>query len=244
MTGPAINKMMGNTNILIRNSDAEDVFRKLGIDPKVNYLMNVKKAIFKFYKIPKPEMTVRNSRKTLYEQRPNNAYGIKITDKEIRIFMELFELTENDPFQDISRRIVKDILNGRIFPSKKKFDDTSELSDVGMTEDDQSFPEGKIKLRQHLVRERNQALISRKKEIAKKESRLYCCICIFSFEEHYGDIGKDYIETHHVIPVSELKEDCETYLEDIVLVCSNCHRILHRRRPWLGIDELKSILKK
>ena len=86
-------------------------------------------------------------------------------------------------------------------------------------------------------------LISRKKEIAKKESRLYCCICIFSFEEHYGDIGKDYIETHHVIPVSELKEDCETHLEDIVLVCSNCHRILHRKRPWLGADELKSILK-
>src|SRR4030067_1610383 len=105
MTGPAINKMMGNTNILIRNSDAEDVFRKLGIDTKVNYLMDVKKAIFKFYKFPKPEMTVRNPRKTLYEQRPNNAYGIKITDKEIRIFMELFELTENDPFQDISRRI-------------------------------------------------------------------------------------------------------------------------------------------
>ena len=130
-----------------------------------------------------------------------------------------------------------------IASQKEDSDDTPELSDVGMTEDDQSFPEGKKKLRQHLVRERNQALVSRKKGIAKKEAKLSCCICEFSFEEYYGDIGRDYIEAHHVLPVSELKEDCETRLEDIVLVCSNCHRILHRKRPWLGADELKSILK-
>ena len=239
-----IKDMGSNKNINIPIKVANEVFSKLGINPKESYLMDVKKAIFKLYRIPNPGMTVLNPEKTLYEQKPNNAYGIKITDKEMEIFMELFGLSDNDWFQEsIGGKIVNDILSGQISSQKEDSDDTHKLSDVGMTEDDQSFPEGKKKLRQHLVRERNQALVSRKKGIAKKEAKLSCCICEFSFEEYYGDIGRDYIEAHHVLPVSELKEDCETRLEDIVLVCSNCHRILHRKRPWLGADELKSILK-
>ena len=33
----------------------------------------------------------------------------------------------------------------------------------------------------------------------------------------------------------------ETKIEEIAIVCSNCHRMLHRKRPWLKIDELKNI---
>ncbi len=240
-----IKDMGSNKNINISIKVAEEVFRKLGIDPKESCLMDVKKVIFELYGISNPEITVINSEKTLYKQTPNSAYSIKITDKEMRKFMKLFDLSENDWFQEsIGRRIEKDILSGQIFSHEENSNDTSKLSDVGMTEDDQSFPEGKKKLRKHLVRERNQSLVSRKKGIAKQEGKLRCCVCEFSFEEYYGDIGKDYIEAHHVLPVSELKEDCKTRLEDIVLVCSNCHRILHRKRPWLGVNELKSILKK
>ena len=214
-----IKDMGGNKNINIPIGVANEVFSKLGINPKESYLMDVKEAIFKLYRIPKPDMTVLNPKKKLYEQKPNNAYGIKITDKEMKICMELFGLSDNDWFQEsIGEKIVNDILSGQISSQKEDSDDTHKLSDVGMTEDDQSFPEGKKKLRQHLVRERNQALVSRKKRIAKKEAKLSCCICEFSFEEYYGDIGKDYIEAHHVLPVSELKEDCETRVEDIVLV--------------------------
>ncbi len=28
-------------------------------------------------------------------------------------------------------------------------------------------------------------------------------------------------------------------LEDLVLVCSNCHRMIHRKRPWLSATELR-----
>lgn len=240
-----IKDMGSNKNINIPIGVANEVFNKLGINPKESYLMDVKKAIFKLYRISNPDMTVLNPKKTLYEQRPHNAYGIKITDKEMKIFMELFGLSDNDYFQEsIGGKIVESILSGQASSQKEDSNDTSKFSNVEMTEDDQSFPEGKKKLRQHLIRERNQALVLRKKGIAKKEANLSCCICEFSFEEYYGDIGKDYIEAHHVVPVSELKEDYETRLEDIVLVCSNCHRILHRKRPWLGADKLKSILKK
>jgi len=49
-------------------------------------------------------------------------------------------------------------------------------------------------------------------------------------------LGRGFIQAHHTIPVSELRKESKTKVRDIALVCSNCHRMLHRRRPWLRID--------
>ncbi|MCA9085822.1 MAG: HNH endonuclease [Planctomycetaceae bacterium] len=46
-----------------------------------------------------------------------------------------------------------------------------------------------------------------------------------------------------MIPISEPTNDRITRIANLALVCSNCHRMLHRRRPWLGIDQLKNILR-
>ncbi|MCY8497740.1 HNH endonuclease [Bacillus atrophaeus] len=51
------------------------------------------------------------------------------------------------------------------------------------------------------------------------------------------------MEGHHIIPVSELEEDSKTKVEDIILVCANCHRMLQRKRPWLSKEQLKDILQ-
>lgn len=114
-----------------------------------------------------------------------------------------------------------------------------EVYKVGLTEDDESFPEGKQVLKQHLVRERNPKLIARAKELYKqKHGKLKCEVCHFDFEKEYGKIGADYIEGHHTKPVSEMLHNEETKVEDIAMVCANCHRMLHRRRPWLTLNEL------
>lgn len=116
--------------------------------------------------------------------------------------------------------------------------------DIDITEDDTGFPEGKKKLSYHICRERNYKVIKLAKEKYKKQNgKLICEICGFDFEEEYGDIGKDFIEGHHTIPVSELNEGDKTKVEDIVLVCSNCHKMLHRKRPWLKPNELEKLLK-
>jgi predicted HNH restriction endonuclease len=63
------------------------------------------------------------------------------------------------------------------------------------------------------------------------------------FQSVYGRIGADFIEAHHIKPISTLHEDGEnTQVEDLAMVCSNCHRMLHRRRPWLERHELKQLL--
>ncbi|MED4676793.1 HNH endonuclease [Bacillus nitratireducens] len=119
------------------------------------------------------------------------------------------------------------------------------LNSVGITEDDIGFEEGKKKLKQHVVRERNPQVINLAKEKFKqKHGRLFCEICEFDFFNVYGELGEDFIEGHHTIPVSELQEGERTRVEDIAIVCSNCHKMLHRRRPWLTKNQLKELIRK
>jgi len=131
-------------------------------------------------------------------------------------------------------------------PSKKKEKGYAPIpnKDMGLTEDDSGFPEGKEKLRTHLQRERNPKVIREAKQRFKaKHGRLYCQSCGFDFKKTYGDVGNDYIEGHHIKPVSDLSEGDLTMIEDIALLCSNCHRMVHRKRPWLSMNDLQDILK-
>lgn len=106
------------------------------------------------------------------------------------------------------------------------------------------FPEGKVKERLHKARERNSALTKAAKEAALRDGHIFCQACGFDFEQVYGKLGRGFIEAHHTMPISDLEESGgETKLEDIALVCSNCHSMLHRRRPWLGMNELRKLLK-
>lgn len=107
----------------------------------------------------------------------------------------------------------------------------------------EGFPEGKIVERTHLLRERNpQLAAAAKRNFITDKGKLFCVVCSFDFEEKYGKRGRGFIEAHHTIPVSEMLPGDETKLEDIALVCSNCHRMLHRYRPWLNMDSLKKLL--
>ncbi len=116
-------------------------------------------------------------------------------------------------------------------------------ADGYVEEDEESFPEGRLLYRLHRVRERSASLVSRAKERTKRrEGRLVCQACGFDFERVYGVLGADFIECHHTVPVSELRSGQVTRLDDLALVCSNCHRMLHRRRPWLTLGQLSSLL--
>lgn len=108
---------------------------------------------------------------------------------------------------------------------------------------DDGFPEGRLVERKHKSRERNQTLVSAAKEaFLKKNKTLHCEICGFDFEEKYGERGRGFIEAHHTVPVSDMDPGQKTQLKDIVLVCSNCHRMLHRSRPWLRMEQLRKLI--
>ncbi len=107
-----------------------------------------------------------------------------------------------------------------------------------------SFPEGTEKRRLHLLRERNQTVVSlAKSQLAATDALLRCQVCGFSFVETYGEIGRGFIEAHHRQPVAELKSGSRTSVDDIALLCANCHRMIHRADRTLTLDVLGQRLR-
>lgn len=93
--------------------------------------------------------------------------------------------------------------------------------------------------------------IERSASIPKEVKRLQgynCLACGFNFETAYGELGKDFIEAHHVVPVSVSagKEKQVNLLDDFLVLCANCHKMIHRLgEPWTRerLDDLKAVLR-
>lgn len=62
------------------------------------------------------------------------------------------------------------------------------------------------------------------------DGRLRCEVpgCGFDFEERYGSIGRGYIQVHHLRPLGIRDAPERTHLADLILVCANCHSMIHR----------------
>ena len=88
--------------------------------------------------------------------------------------------------------------------------------------------EGQKKEVTHQVIQRDLAFIARYKEECRKKGNLRCKICGFSFDEKYPDISNGFIEAHHIEPISKYTGNHVLTEKDIILVCANCHRMLHR----------------
>jgi predicted HNH restriction endonuclease len=90
--------------------------------------------------------------------------------------------------------------------------------------------EGSVMLRSHYRRERNSGLIeAKKRQFLSAHGSLHCEVCGFDYTTKYPDIlGQGFIEVHHVIPLSQSAGPRRTNLDDLLLVCSDCHRMIHR----------------
>lgn len=122
---------------------------------------------------------------------------------------------------------------------------SSELASTSPDEADEvEANEGRILTRMHKVRERNASLVSRKKRtVLETTGRLECQVCGFDFNRKYGARGEGFAECHHTVPLTELGVHQRTRISDLVIVCANCHRMIHRSRPWLSISELQEMIE-
>lgn len=107
-----------------------------------------------------------------------------------------------------------------------------------------AYPEGAAYFRIHQERERDPKVVQEAKNQFKKthQDRLFCEICGFDFFSRYGERGRDFAEAHHIRPVSAMKPGDVTRIEDLCIVCSNCHTMLHRS-PLIHPKELKEIVR-
>lgn len=103
--------------------------------------------------------------------------------------------------------------------------------------------EGRLLTSMHRTRERNRELIRKKREAVLRETgRLACEACGFDFNATYGAHGTGFIEVHHVLPLHTLKPGSRTRLQDLAVLCANCHRMVHAKSKWLSLLELKELL--
>lgn len=73
---------------------------------------------------------------------------------------------------------------------------------------------------------------------------LNCAVCAFNFENAYGDIGIGFIHVHHVVDIASIKAEYKVDpSKDLAPVCPNCHAMLHKTKPAMSIESLKSKLK-
>jgi len=73
-----------------------------------------------------------------------------------------------------------------------------------------------------------------------------CWACDMSFEGVYGERGKEFVEVHHVVPISKMGAGYKINpKKDLVPLCSNCHRMIHRRKDdLLTPSQIRKILGK
>lgn len=109
--------------------------------------------------------------------------------------------------------------------------------------DDEEASEGRTLTRLHKSKERNRALVKKKKaKVLQETGQLACEACNFDFARVYGPHGEGFIECHHTKPLHTLEAGSKTKLSDLALLCANCHRMVHAKRPWLTIERLRDLL--
>ncbi len=143
--------------------------------------------------------------------------------------------------------------NGGIYLPKKEFNKSGDYSqkmfDVA-SNDLESFEsesnlqglEGTKKTRLVNIYERVPALRAKAIQI----HGLICKVCEFDFKSAYGVHGKDFIEVHHLKPLHTLVD--ASLIDpaiDMTVLCSNCHRMIHRKKDDpLTIEQLKELWNK
>lgn len=101
------------------------------------------------------------------------------------------------------------------------------------------FVEGRRVFREASYFARHQKLVAE----AKKEHGFICMVCKFDFEAVYGVIGRRFIECHHLREMAD-DEERETTINDVAVVCSNCHRMIHRDGRLRTIAEMRRLLER
>lgn len=119
------------------------------------------------------------------------------------------------------------------------------LKKLGFTEftDDpdqaEGYVEGERQKREVWFFTRNPKLMGE----AKAFHGVICQACGFDFKAVYGSRGEGYIECHHRDPLAEQGGIAQsTLVSNVAVLCSNCHRMIHRNRKAISVEELKTII--
>jgi 5-methylcytosine-specific restriction protein A len=121
-----------------------------------------------------------------------------------------------------------------IAPSTEDLDDDPDYNE--------DYREGQARLATHRKRERARGLsMAKKAQFRKAHGRLLCQRCgVDPVAENGTEHAEASIEAHHAtVQVADMGDDHRTKLADLVCLCANCHRLVHRLLK-VGAQDLHS----
>jgi len=160
----------------------------------------------------------------------------RLTGFELDVYKDFLNKDENyiweliESYLDVDYKIKPVIFNDLIA------EDNAALTSIN------TRTEGGIKVRISKTIERSPKL----RQEALNIHGYKCQVCDFDFELTYGIWGKEFAEVHHLKPLSKLhgKEQENNPKDDLAVLCSNCHRMVHRKNGiTLTLEELKNKMK-
>ena len=114
----------------------------------------------------------------------------------------------------------------------------SRLQTTTRTSEEETFVEGEKSAAARTER-------SAKLRVAAKEKwGLKCYCCGFDFEQFYSSTARGAGVVHHLELFSVNNKKRKTTVEDVRVVCANCHYVLHLTKSPMSVQDLKKVVSK
>jgi len=148
----------------------------------------------------------------------------------------LFYSAENIPNDEVLKEDLINILGVYFILTSRE----NQLFNSNELEDDEAGLEY-----ENLKKVRTHKRIERNKKLSEKVKKLKGCICEacgFNFEKEYGELGKGFIEAHHLTPIHKLVGEKVALdpIKDFSVLCANCHRMIHRSEFVSEVNEFRA----
>lgn len=159
-------------------------------------------------------------------------YDEKISIEDLLLFAEKLESEEMlaKPFGYICSVSINSYIK---YIANKRGLDLNSLKNIPMEEGDKRYYSSTRYERDPLARKR-----------CIEHYGCKCFVCGFDFEKVYGELGKGFIEVHHIVPISQRGGNyLVDPIRDLRPLCSNCHSMIHRNNETLSIDRLSKIVR-
>lgn len=207
-------------------------------EPYVN--TNPKRIVIANNTFAKYNIKVKSENVYLFEEEQERKYFLPYSKKDGYGYGQSNIWYSNNPKDQKFKYEIIDLLENIINENASEID----------AFDERKFYEGDIKTTIKNVNTIKRNSLARKKCLEHyfpENKRYKCVLCKFDFEEYYGELGKNYIEVHHIESHTELSKTKGEHeidpINDLIPICSNCHSVIHRKKSPIPIEELKLIIK-
>lgn len=104
--------------------------------------------------------------------------------------------------------------------------------------------EGRLLTRLHVYKERDRKFAKKVRDYYRHAQGgvLRCEACDSVPVQKYGPVGESSMEAHHTVPIEELQPDSLTLVQEMAMVCANCHRVIHSEKPCLTVDRVRQLV--